>query len=386
MLGIALGVAALIVVLSVMNGFQHELRDRILGVVSHVQIQGANSSVENWPQLERQVKTIIPIVGVAPYSSTQGLLSKDDAVRGVMVRGVFPKKEKQVSAVGKQMIAGNLDSLVDEKFNIILGSELARMLGAELKDKVLLMIPKGQLTPAGVIPRLKMFTVSGVFDSGMYDYDASLALVHLRDVQKLTRSLSGVDGLRIKIKNLFAAPAVNQKISENIEFQNVYVTDWTQSHSSFFRAVQIEKRVMFIILMLVVAVAAFNIVSTLVMAVADKRSDIAILRTLGSSPNQIMLIFMIQGALIGIIGTLIGASLGVTIALNIDVIVPFVESFLGVDLLSKDVYYISDLPSELKFNDVIVTVAVSFFLSISATIYPSWRASKTRPAEALRYE
>ncbi len=386
MIGIALGVASLIVVLSVMNGFQIELRERILGVVSHVQIRGYGEPIANWADVARRVESIASPVGMAPFTNIQGLLSKSDVVKGVMVRGIDPTLETKVSILGHKIIDGSLDSLQSGKFNIVLGVELAQRLQVGIGDKVLLMIPKGQTTPAGIIPRLKRFEVSGVFEAGMYDYDSGLALIALGDSQTLTRSLGLVDGLRLKLEDLFLAPNKSRLIAESLQVDNLLVTDWTQSHANFFRAVQIEKKVMFVILMLVVAVAAFNIVSTLVMAVADKRSDIAILRTLGASPKGIMVIFVLQGALIGFIGASVGVILGVLVAVNIDVIVPFMEAFLGVDLLSKDVYYISELPSELKLKDVVFTAFVSFVLSILATIYPSWRASKTRPAEALRYE
>lgn len=386
MVGIALGVAALVVVLSVMNGFQQELRERILGVVSHVQIQGYGKSIQDWSSLDAQVRSVVSIDGSAPYSLIQGLLSKDGAVRGAMIRGVVPELEKTVSALPDQIVEGRIESLIGGNFNIILGSELAAMLRVGIGDDLLLMIPKGQVTPAGVIPRLKMFQVAGIFEAGMYDYDAGLALINIKDSQKLTRSKNAVDGLRIKIKDLFLAPSVSEELASRIDDPNLLVSDWTQSHANFFRAVQIEKKVMFIILLLVVAVAAFNIVSTLVMAVADKRSDIAILRTIGASPRGVMLIFMIQGALIGIIGTTAGTILGVLVATNIDTIVPFIETLLGMDLLSKDIYYISDLPSDLRINDVMIVIAVSLFLSVTATLYPSWKASTLRPAEALRYE
>ncbi len=386
MIGIALGVAALIVVLSVMNGFQTELRERILGVVSHVQIRGFGEPIANWIELGREVESIVSAEGIAPFTNIQGLLSKGDVVRGVLVRGVVPTLEKKVSELGNQVIEGSLDSLTSGKFNVVLGVELAQRLQVGLGDKVLLMIPKGQTTPAGIIPRLKRFKVSGIFEAGMYDYDSGLALIAIEDSQKLTRTLGMVDGLRLKVKDLFLAPITSRQISDRLATDNLLVTDWTQSHANFFRAVQIEKKVMFVILMLVVAVAAFNIVSTLVMAVADKRSDIAILRTLGASPNGIMIIFILQGALIGFIGASFGVVLGTVVAINIDVIVPFIEAFLGMDLLSKDVYYISELPSELKMKDVLLTALISFALSVLATLYPSWKASTTRPAEALRYE
>ena len=385
MVGIALGVAALIVVLSVMNGFQHELRDRILGVVSHVQIKAAQGSLTDWKRLSKKIDSKDSVIGFAPYVTVQGLLSNKKFVRGVLIRGILPDFESQVSSINESLIYGSMDNLSEGSYKIIIGNELALRLNTGVGDQIMLMIPRGQVTPAGVLPRMRSFTVSGIFESGMYDYDSGLALVHLADSQRLTRSGEAISGLRLKLDDLFKAPWVRFELSSELGEQ-FYVTDWTQSHASFFRAVQIEKRVMFIILMLVVAVAAFNIVSTLVMSVSNKRADIAILRTLGASPKGIMAIFIIQGALIGFIGTVAGAFLGFLLASNIDVIVPFIESSFGMDLLSKDVYYISDLPSDIRIYDVFLVSAISFGLSIIATIYPSWRASVTRPTDALRYE
>ncbi|HEX9452485.1 MAG TPA: lipoprotein-releasing ABC transporter permease subunit [Burkholderiales bacterium] len=385
MLGIALGVAALIVVLSVMNGFQKELRARILGVASHVQITGMAGGLKDWQQVAAQTTANKEVVAAAPYVMAQGLISNHQTVQGSIVRGILPADEDKVADIGMHMKSGSLGALQSGKFGIVLGSELALSIGAHVGDKIVVIAPQGQVTPAGIMPRLKQFDVVGIFEVGMYEYDAGLALIHLDDAQKLYRMDDKVSGVRLKLKDLFAAPRVARELTHTLD-ADVYVADWTRSHANFFRAVQIEKRVMFIILLLIVAVAAFNIVSTLVMAVTDKRADIAILRTLGAAPGEIMRIFIIQGALIGVIGTLAGAVVGVLIAWNVDVVVPAIERLIGVQFLAKDVYYISDLPSDPHLSDVIVIALTSFALSLAATLYPSLRAARVNPAEALRYE
>ncbi|MEO8039678.1 MAG: lipoprotein-releasing ABC transporter permease subunit [Betaproteobacteria bacterium] len=385
MAGIALGVAALIVVLSVMNGFQRELRARILGVASHVQITSFEGGLSGWQQVAQDAKRHPEVVAAAPYVMAQALLSFDNTVQGAIIRGVSPELENTVADFGRSMKQGRLDALTPGGFGIVLGSELARNLGVRMGEKVTVIAPQGQVTAAGVLPRLKQFRVVGIFEVGMYEYDSGLALIDLADAQKLYRLDDRVSGVRLKLKDLFSAPAVTRDLAMTLR-SDVYVTDWTRSHANFFRAVQIEKRVMFIILTLIVAVAAFNIVSTLVMAVTDKQADIAILRTLGASPGSIMKIFIVQGALIGVIGTLIGVAFGVVLALNVDVVVPFIERNFGIQFLAKDIYYISDLPSELVWSDVLVIAAVSFGLSLLATLYPSYRASRINPAAALRYE
>ena len=385
MLGIALGVTALIVVLSVMNGFQTELRGRILAVVSHVQISGADGEMSNWEAVARDAEKLPEVRGAAPYVQAQGMLSFGSSVRGAMVRGIIPDEEKKVADFGTHMKEGSIDSLQPDAFNIVLGSELARALGVFPGDKVTLIAPQGVVTPAGVVPRLKTFTVSGLFEVGMFEYESGLALIRLEDAQKLYRMDDRVSGVRLKLDDLFRAPWVVRELAQTLKVP-AYISDWTRSHANFFRAVQIEKNMMFIILSLIVAVAAFNIVSTLVMAVTDKQADIAILRTLGASPRSVMKIFIVQGALIGFIGLGLGVLGGVTLALNIDVVVPFIERLLGTQLFSKEVYYINSLPSELQWKDVVTITAVSFVLSLVATLYPSWRASRINPAEALRYE
>ncbi len=385
MAGIALGVAALIVVLSVMNGFQKELRTRILGVASHVQISGVNNRLADWPAVAKSAAEHPRVIGTAPFVNAQGLLSFGQNVRGSVVRGVIPEMEDKVAEISSHMRTGRLDALRAGEFGIVLGAELARSLGVLTGEKLVLITPQGQVTPAGVVPRLKQFTVVGIFEVGMFEYDSGLALIHLEDAQRLFQMSDTVSGVRLKLDDLYAARTVAREVMVKFDGKT-YATDWTRSHANFFRAVEIEKRVMFIILLLIVAVAAFNIVSTLVMAVTDKQADIAILRTLGASPGGILQIFMVQGALIGIIGTALGVVGGTLLALNIDVVVPALERMFSVQFLSKDVYYISDLPSDLQSADVIVICAVSLLISFLATLYPSWRASRVNPAEALRYE
>ncbi len=388
MVGIGLGVAALIVVLSVMNGFQEELRSRILGVASHLQITGANNVLADWQDVSAKVQTAKHVTGTAPYIVAQGMLSNGQAVQGAIVRGVLPNEEGKVSDLAGHMRAGQLTDLKAGGFGIVLGAELAQSLGVILGDKVVLMAPQGQFTPTGVVPRIKQFTVVGLFQIGMYEYDAGLALINIDDAAKLYRMGDNVSGVRLKLDDLFLAPKISRDLAVVLsdETQALFLTDWTHEHANFFRAIQMEKRVMFIILALIVAVAAFNIVSTLVMAVTDKRADIAIMRTFGASPPSIMAIFIVQGALIGVIGTVFGAFFGVLIALNISTIVPFIEHLFNVQFLAKDIYYISELPSHLLWGDVMTIVILSFFLSLIATLYPSWKASKMNPAEALRYD
>jgi len=385
MAGIALGVAALIVVLSVMNGFQHELRARILAVVSHVQIFGTEHRLDDWAGVAEVAVRHPRVTAVAPFVNAQGMFSRGSNVRGAIVRGILPQRELQVSDIGSHMRAGSLDALVAGEFRVVLGADLARALGALPGDKVTLIAPQGLVTPAGVIPRLKQFTVAGLFEVGMYEYDSGLALVHIEDAQKLYQMGTQVSGLRLKLDDLFAARWVAREMMRDLG-PRAFAVDWTRSHANFFRAVEIEKRVMFIILTLIVAVAAFNIVSTLVMLVTDKNADIAILRTLGAAPGSIMQIFIVQGALIGVIGTLAGVVLGVLLGLNVDTVVPLIERLLGFKFLAKDVYYLADLPSDVQVRDVLTIGGVSLLLSFVATLYPSWRASRVNPAEALRYE
>jgi len=383
MAGIALGVAALIVVLSVMNGFQEELRNRILSVASHIEVRGLPVLVDD----AGVAKTALEnprVKAAAPYVLGQAMLSAGEVNRGAIVRGIDPKRESEVADIGKSMRAGSLEALRPGEFGIVLGGELARALGVRLGDPVVVIIPQGTVTPAGTLPRLKSFKLVGVFEVGMYEFDSGLALIALDDARRLYR-LDGVSGVRLKLDDLFAAPAVARELAGALPV-DAEIRDWTRSHANFFRAVAIEKRVMFIILTLIIAVAAFNIVSAQVMTVTDKQADIAILRTIGASPASIMTIFIVQGALIGVIGTLIGVAGGVLLALNIDVVVPAIERLFNVQFLDKSVYYISDLPSDLQRGDVVTIALIALALALAATIYPAWRAARVNPAEALRYE
>lgn len=385
MAGIALGVAALIVVLSVMNGFQKEVRARILGVASHIELRGAGGPLADWRSVVAEARRHPRVLAAAPFVNAQGLLSTGAAVRGSLIRGVLPGDEDRVADIGRHMRAGRLDALGPGEFGIVLGADLARALGVLTGDRVVLIAPQGQVTPAGLIPRLKQFTVVGVFEVGMFEYDSGLALVHLEDAQRLYQMGDAVSGVRLKLDDLFAARAVAGELRAGLG-PAVYASDWTRSHANYFRAVEIEKRMMAIILTLIVAVAAFNIVSTLVMLVTDKQADIAILRTLGAAPGSIVSIFMIQGSLIGVIGTLAGVAGGVLLGWNVDVVVPFIENLLGFKFLAKDVYYISELPSDVQAGDVVTVAATALALAFAATIYPSVRAARVNPAEALRYE
>jgi len=385
MLGLALGVAVLIVVLSVMNGFQKELRTRILGVASHAQISGAGGELDNWQAVARHAVEHPRVLAAAPYVQQQAMLSFDGQVRGTLIRGILPVEEEGVADFVRHMKSGTLDGLRAGDFGIVIGAELAYALRAFVGDKITLIAPQGMVTPAAVLPRMKQFTVVGIFEVGMYEYDSGLALLHLEDAQKLYLMDAHVSGVRLKLDDLFAAPRVVRELAAGFG-QEMRVSDWTRMHANFFRAVQIEKNMMFLILLLIVAVAAFNIVSTLVMTVTDKRADIAILRTLGASPGSILAIFVIQGTLIGVIGLVLGIAGGVALALNVETVVPFLERLLGFQFLAKDVYYISDLPSDLQWPDVWTVAVTSFCLTVLATLYPSWRAARTNPAEALRYE
>jgi len=383
--GIALGAAALITVLSVMNGFEQELRSRILGMASHASISGFREPLHDWERVASQAGKHPDVIGVAPYVQNEIMLTMGGKVSGALVNGIRPDLEPAVSTVGAHMREGSLDDLIAGEYRIILGSELAYSLGAHVGDQVTMVTPQANFSPAGVLPRLRRFQVVGIFDVGMYEYDRGMALVHLQDAAKLFKMDDGVTGVRLKLTDLFQAPRISREVAAQLD-ANVSVEDWTRKHANFFRAVQTEKRVMFIILTLIVAVAAFNIVSTLVMVVTDKRADIAIMRTLGATPGMIMRIFMIQGALIGLLGTLTGVAGGVALALNVETIVPAIEKAFGVQFMPADIYYISDLPSQLHWPDVWQIGAVAFLLSFVATIYPAWRASRTQPAEALRYE
>lgn len=385
MLGTALGVAALIVVLSVMNGFQEELRTRILGVASHIQITGMDGDLEAWQQVADQSLENPSVLAAAPYVQEQGMLSFDQKVRGTLVRGVLPADEDRVADFGRYMRGGGLDALQAGRFGIVLGRDLAYALRAGLGDKITLIAPQGLVTPAAVLPRVKQFEVVGIFEAGMQEYDAGLALIHMRDAQVLYRMDDLVSGVRLKVDDLFGAPRIARELAGTLQVR-ARIADWTRSHENFFRAVALEKTMMTVILFLIVAVAAFNIVSTLVMAVQEKRADIAILRTLGAGPRSVMAIFVLQGAIIGVVGLLVGVAGGMLLAANLDVAIPAIEKLTGATLWNKEVYLISEIPSQVLASDVIKIVTLSFALTLVATLYPSWRASRVNPAEALRYE
>lgn len=384
MLGVSLGVLALITVLSVMNGFEKELTSRILGMTSHASIISSDKTMDNWRSIADVVMKHPDVVGVAPYYQAEGMLVYSGNVNGAVITGILPAEEPKVSEVANKMIRGDFEDLKPGAFNIILGVALARALGVGVGDKVTLVAPQATVTPAGVVPRLKRFNVVGIFEVGMHEFDSALALIHLDDAKILFRN-NGTAGLRIKTDNIFGAPAISREAARDLPGQ-YWVIDWTQRHANFFRALKTEKTVMFVILTLIVAVAAFNIISTLVMVVTDKQSDIAVLRTIGASPASIMKIFIIQGVIIGMVGILLGVIGGVLLATNVETIVPAIEHFFKVKFLSPDVYYISELPSDLHWKDVIVISCVAFVFCILATIYPAWRAASTQPAEALRYE
>ena len=385
MLGIALGVTALITVLSVMNGFEKELRERILGMAAHASLLGIEEGLPQWRLLAEQAMEHEQVVGAAPYIEGQGMLSRGEHSVGVMVRGIDPQAETAVSEVGQQMVEGTLEILQQHRFGTILGAELAKRIGVRVGDKVTLMIPKGSVTPAGLVPRMKRFTVVGIFEAGMHEFDSGLALLSIGDAAKLFRMGGEVTGVRLKLTDMFLAPQVTREIAQQAQRSFRY-TDWTRQHANFFRAIQMEKRVMFIILTLIIAVAAFNIVSTMVMVVTDKAADIAILRTLGSQPRDILSIFMVQGAVIGVTGTLLGVAGGVALALNVETLVPAIERLFETEFLSAEVYYISSVPSDLRWPDVSLIALVSLGLSLLATIYPAWKGSRVQPAESLRYE
>ncbi len=390
MLGIGLGVAALVIVLSVMNGFQKEVRDRMLSVVSHIEVVSADGgALEDLAGTLHQVRANAQVIGAAPFISAQALLARGEDMKGVLMRGIDPALEPGVVDLsagmgGKNSGAPGIQALVPGQFGVVLGVDLARQLGLRIGDPVTLITPNGQVTPAGVLPRLKQMQVVGLFNSGHYEYDAALVMLHVQDASKIFR-LEGPTGIRLKLKDLHEARSVARELAPALPM-GMAIRDWTQQNRTWFAAVQVEKRMMFIILTLIVAVAAFNLVSTLVMTVTDKRADIAILRTIGASPKSIMAVFMVQGAMVGVIGTLGGLLLGLLIAFNIDVIVPALETIFQASFLPKDIYLISRMPSDPQMSDIMPVVLISLVLSFVATLYPSWRASQVNPAEALRYE
>ncbi len=384
MLGIALGVAALIIVLSVMNGFQKEVRDRMLGVISHIEVFAPNGTALADPQKTlAEIRANPNVTGAATFIAAQALLARGEDMKGTLVRGIDPALEGQVTDLAVTS-STTLAKLVPGNFGVVLGGELARAMGVREGDTVTLIAPSGQVTPAGVVPRLKQMTVVGTFDSGHFEYDSALVMLHQIDAAKIFR-LEGPTGIRIKLKDLNQAREVAQVLSQTLS-GDLLIRDWTRQNKTWFAAVQLEKRMMFIILTLIVAVAAFNLVSTLVMTVTDKRADIAILRTLGASPKSIMGIFVVQGAMVGVIGTLAGLLFGLAIAFNIDTLVPALERLLNASFLPKDIYLISRMPSDPQYHDIMPIAVIALVLAFLATLYPSWRASRVNPAEALRYE
>jgi len=388
MAGIALGVAALIVVLSVMNGFQKEVRDRMLSVLPHIElyIPGASPErvLEQWQQFATAAERNPEVKAGAPFVAAQGMLVRGQALRGVQVRGIDPATEGNVSDLPRQMVTGKLTDLKPGGFGVVLGNELADGMGVKVGDTLLMMAPQGSISPAGFAPRMRQFTVVGVFSSGHYEYDSSLAFVDNEDAARVFRE-SGTAGVRLRIADMQKAPEVAAEL-RNVLPPYVMASDWSRNNRTWFAAVQTEKRMMFLILALIVAVAAFNLLSSLVMAVKDKQSDIAILRTLGAGTGEVARIFLVQGALIGVIGTLLGVAGGIAIAYNVDVIVPFIERMLGVHFLPREIYFISALPSDPQVGDIVTIGVTSLVLSLLATLYPSWRASRLQPAQVLRHD
>ncbi len=385
MMGIALGVWALITVLSVMNGFQNDLRDRILSVASHATVSEYAGPLLNWQQVDETIRQNPDVIASAPYVMGQGMVTRSSQVHGAIIRGVDPAREGDVSEVLAKIVLGNANGLQPGNFGMLIGKNLAQQLGAQIGDKLTLVAPKGRVTPAGLLPRMKRFTLLGVFEIGAYQYDSALVVLNIDDAALFMGMGEGVSGIRLSLSDTYEAPRIRHELIQ-MTGGEYYIRDWTQDNVSFFNALKVEKRVMFIILALIIMVAAFNIVSTLVMLVTDKQSDIAILRTLGMAPGSVMRIFMVQGTVIGVIGTLIGAVLGVLTAINVADIVAVVEQTFNVEFFPSDVYVLSGFPSEMRFSDVLRIILMSLGLSFLATLYPAWRASKLDPAEALRYE
>jgi lipoprotein-releasing system permease protein len=384
MAGIALGVAALIIVLSVMNGFEKEVRNRMLSVVPHIEIFNAWGALPDYRATAAEALRNKEVVAATPYVAGEAMITREDTVRGVMIRGVSPQEEAKVSPIATQVKQGRFDELTADSFNIVLGVELAHDLGATVGGKVNLIASEGNVASGQALPHVVQMTVAGIFDTGHHEYDSTLAFVHIDDAMKLFK-LAGPSGLQLKVADMQRAPQVAASLSRTLS-GDLYIRDWSKQDRIWFSAVESQKNMMFIILALIIAVAAFNLVSTLVMTVTDKQADIAILRTLGASPRSVMKIFVVQGALVGVIGTLIGIGVGIAIALNVDVIVPVIEHLLGMKFISKDVYLIDTLPSALRWKDVWSIGGVALFLALTATLYPSWRAARVKPADALRYE
>lgn len=384
-LGVALGVAVLIVVLSVMNGFETELRTRILAMTSHASLESFGDGLAAWEEVRGRAEGDADVRAAAPYIQGEAMLLRDEDVSGAIVRGILPLEERRVSGLAGKLVSGTLEDLAPGGWNIVLGSALARELQVGVGDRVVLAISQGTVTPAGLVPRMRRFTVTGIFEAGMYEFDRGFAFVHLEDAARLWRMADRVTGIRLALDDMFLAPEVSRRVAAGVG-GGFYVTDWTRQHVNFFRSIQLSKQMMFTILLLVVAVAAFNIVSTLVMVVKDKQGDIAILRTLGASPRSIMVVFMIQGTLIGIAGTLGGLGIGALLALNVEQLVHGLEAALGTTFLAADVYFISDLPAELRAGDLLRICGTALALAVLSTLYPAWRAARSQPAEALRHE
>ena len=385
MVGIMLGVVALIVVLSVMNGFHKEVRERILGMASHATISAVSGGLTDWRDVQAEATKHPRVIGEAPYVEGQGMLISGQKVSGVLLRGILPEQEGAVSDVISAITQGSIEALQPGRYGIILGRELAMVLGVAVGDKVTLVTPQVNVTPAGIMPRLKRFTVSAIFQVGMGEYDRGVAILHIQDAAKLMRLEEGVTGVRLKLDDLYLAPQVSRELA--LKMGGYYrISDWTMQHRNFFAALRTEKRMMTIILSLIVAVAAFNIVSTMVMVVTDKQSDIAILRTLGASPRSIMGIFMVQGATIGVVGNILGMVGGMSLAYHVEEIVSWIERAFGIDFLDPSIYYITKLPSDPQTSDMLFIGAMAFLITLLATLYPAWKASRTQPAEALRYE
>ena len=385
MLGIAIAVAVLIVVLSVVNGFERELKDRLLAMSAHASITDPDGKLPEWQSWVSQAEQHGEVSAAAPFVDGQGLLLFGERLSGAEFRGIDPSMERRVSGIDDIMIDGELASLQSGDFNIVLGVELANALQVEMGDKITVTLAQGMVTPAGVVPRIKRFTVSGTYRVGMYEFDRRLAFINLTDAQKLFRLRDDVSGVRLAVTNIFNASDIVRSVAVDAG-GGVIVNDWTRRHINFFRSIQITKSILFVILLMVIAVAAFNIVSTLVMVVKDKQTDIAIMRTVGARPSGILLIFITQGAVIGIVGTVGGVILGVLLSLNLENIVVFLEAAFGIKFLAADVYFISDLPADLRVKDVLQISSIALVLALLSTLYPAWRGARTMPAEALRYE